>query len=1016
MERTDPQGPPGDVENDDGITGTALSTNHTEPELDWSPVTSSQLESSVRKVAASTSRLLFLTVEYVEEPTGEFGRSAFSSFEPGAPFSPQPSSSLSEFEHRVSPLDPNMSSAARYSPVYAITGTNSSALAVVTGEAPSAGGTSTSSNPSSPFPSSQVASPIINSSPANALPPSPSSANPYIDTTQSHAASVGHSFVNPTSPLHILPDTPTSTADGLLRQVVTGSTFFRTAAASSASAGILGATPPHSPLQPPLTPTDNYVVSSSTGPLVDSVPVTSADFTSSSDVAVAVAVTTSPGESGLHQRAYDPATNSSDGNDISKFVKSTPDGNVIEGDSNEYPLVGGTTDETEHYHSISGTIKTEGALTQARLVMWNKLNFMTSFTKQSNEFQLNLPCLVIEEDHATLPMDVTLNVTTEQQRDLIEAELLGTQVNGAIESQVRRLECKVDTKSFWCEECCNSYDSGCPQHRVQTICDKPVPSRAWATLPASYLAINKVGTSSSGCPVYGVFARKTIPKRTQFGPIEGVLVKADDSQHDIHVISCGQETQLELLVESETGSMLKLDTTCENSSNWMRFVRSAETLKEQNLILSQQGHSLYFTTTRVIHPRQELQVWYSLPYANKRGLSLLQSDTTEKRAIEEIERWWPCFECNEKFLSSEELQKHLNIHDSERGEDGDLVKTKKKSGRTFRRKSLSHFSHKKYKSDSEKRGESHPYQCHTCHRVFPRNYSLKRHLLLHIAEKKYKCDHCGHQFSHIHNRDRHIRKHHKNHINDNSMKLSMNSVLKKKPSGLVNNEWLCSHCSLTFTSASVLNLHTLAHAADNLEESETITGLPSDFHSCPQCTQEFPSKKELIEHVSAHGKLTPPQLRTRLRSVNPAKPWKCELCYKSFATEDRLQRHMLVHGAEESKPLQCDICYKRFLNNSALACHIKIHTDEKKIFECPICKAVFDQVLALKEHVHIHSENGLFTCPQCNKVFQVFDEYSLIRKHIRAFHSDRKHTCSYCSKLFPTLDKLRMHMLSFFSR
>ena len=53
--------------------------------------------------------------------------------------------------------------------------------------------------------------------------------------------------------------------------------------------------------------------------------------------------------------------------------------------------------------------------------------------------------------------------------------------------------------------------------------------------------------------------------------------------------------------------------------------------------------------------------------------------------------------------------------------------------------------------------------------------------------------------------------------------------------------------------------------------------------------QEFPSKKELIEHVSAHGKLTPPQLRTRLRSVNPAKPWKCELCYKSFASEDRLQ-------------------------------------------------------------------------------------------------------------------------------
>lgn len=194
----------------------------------------------------------------------------------------------------MSPLDPNMSSAARYSPVYAITGTGTSALAVVTGEASSAGGTSTS-NPSSPFPSSQVVSPVINSSPANALLPSPSSGNPYIDTTQAHTTTVGHSYVNPSSPLQILSDTPTSTGEGLLRQVVSGTSYFRAAAASSTSGGILGASPPHSPLQPPLTPTDNYVVSSSTGPLVDSIPATPSNFHGSGDVTVAVAVTTSPG-------------------------------------------------------------------------------------------------------------------------------------------------------------------------------------------------------------------------------------------------------------------------------------------------------------------------------------------------------------------------------------------------------------------------------------------------------------------------------------------------------------------------------------------------------------------------------------------------------------------------------------------------------------------------------------------------------------------------------------------------
>lgn len=63
MESTDPQVAPGDVEDDDGITGSTMPTNQAEAELDdWSPVTSSQLESSVQKVAASSSRLLFLAV------------------------------------------------------------------------------------------------------------------------------------------------------------------------------------------------------------------------------------------------------------------------------------------------------------------------------------------------------------------------------------------------------------------------------------------------------------------------------------------------------------------------------------------------------------------------------------------------------------------------------------------------------------------------------------------------------------------------------------------------------------------------------------------------------------------------------------------------------------------------------------------------------------------------------------------------------------------------------------------
>jgi len=45
----------------------------------------------------------------------------------------------------------------------------------------------------------------------------------------------------------------------------------------------------------------------------------------------------------------------------------------------------------------------------------------------------------IARDGTTLPLDVALNVTAEQHQALIDAELLGTQVNGEIDSQVHRL-------------------------------------------------------------------------------------------------------------------------------------------------------------------------------------------------------------------------------------------------------------------------------------------------------------------------------------------------------------------------------------------------------------------------------------------------------------------------------------------------------------------------------------------------------------------------------------------------
>lgn len=60
--------------------------------------------------------------------------------------------------------------------------------------------------------------------------------------------------------------------------------------------------------------------------------------------------------------------------------------------------------------------------------------------------------------------------------------------------------------------------------------------------------------------VYGVFARKTIPSRTQFGPVEGLLIKNEADCDDSNV---SEDNVLQLTIKFEDGKLWRLDTSNE---------------------------------------------------------------------------------------------------------------------------------------------------------------------------------------------------------------------------------------------------------------------------------------------------------------------------------------------------------------------------------------------------------------------------------------------------------------------
>ena len=203
---------------------------------------------------------------------------------------------------------------------------------------------------------------------------------------------------------------------------------------------------------------------------------------------------------------------------------------------------------------LAGIPGAEFALARDFLVMHDdQINVMNSLRNpEINDEQTVVATRAISEEIEN-DLEATIPVT---KNNSVNDEV--TPTKEPEKKSVRRSKRQInDKKTFWDEDCHKSGD--CTSKNVRTIADQAVPSRAIATLPGSYLSINKLPASSvtPGGSHFGVFAKRNIRSRTQFGPIEGVLCPCYDTTF---------ENALPLLLESETGEFLKIDVSNESMS------------------------------------------------------------------------------------------------------------------------------------------------------------------------------------------------------------------------------------------------------------------------------------------------------------------------------------------------------------------------------------------------------------------------------------------------------------------
>uniref|UniRef100_A0A3Q3M1C2 PR domain zinc finger protein 10 n=1 Tax=Mastacembelus armatus TaxID=205130 RepID=A0A3Q3M1C2_9TELE len=538
--------------------------------------------------------------------------------------------------------------------------------------------------------------------------------------------------------------------------------------------------------------------------------------------------------------------------------------------------------------------------------------------------------------------------------------------------------------SLWCEECNNANPSVCLKHGpLHPIPNRPVMSKARASLPLVLYIDRFQG---------GVFSKRRIPKRTQFGPVEGPLVPQSALQdHYIHLKLC----MLDADKEGDKTDDMWLDLSDEDTCNWMMFVRPAQNHLEQNLVAYQFGSEIFYTTIKNIQPKQELKVWYAASYADFVNQKIHDVTEEERKVLREQEKNWPCYECNRRFVSSEQLQLHLNMHDDKlssvtrgrgRGRGRKRFGTGRRPGRPP----------KFIRLDPTVDGNGDKTTFFSL--LFPSQNAALQHLFIRKSFRPFKCTQCGKAFRDKDKLDQHLRVH-----------------------GRDAYSFSCHICSKSFLSDSALEDHLLVHTEGR-------------SYSCLLCPETFERLELLKDHVGVHavdGCFSCPtckktftdfiQVKKHVRCFHSEKIFQCPDCEKAFCRPDKLRLHMLRHS--DRKDFLCSTCGKQFKRKDKLREHMqRMHNPDREAKKTD--RIHRSKSLKLKVPT-TDFESFMFKCRVCMMGFR---RRGMLVNHLSKRHPEmriddvpelalpiikpnRDYFCQYCDKVYKSASKRKAHIL-----
>ncbi len=160
------------------------------------------------------------------------------------------------------------------------------------------------------------------------------------------------------------------------------------------------------------------------------------------------------------------------------------------------------------------------------------------------------------------------------------------------------------------------------------------------------------------------------------------------------------------------------------------------------------------------------------------------------------------------------------------------------------------------------------------------------------------------------------------------------------------------------------------HEVEEQMETEENMATFSKKHKCYQCGEEFPSRKEAIDHRREH----------RMGRVTTHKV-ECPMCPRKFQFRSSLMAHSVTHQA--GIPVwKCSICGKVLLDEKRLSFHLRTHTGEMS--ECNICGMSFTTAASWTAHMKRHA--GIHTHPHCKLCNHYFKNAVTMEEHMSKYH------------------------------